>query len=206
MGSDDDDEDEDDTESDLSFDDNDDRDVDDILSQYSKHSKMMQLKKTLADVSRSGRSKNRRLSPFNNKDVISKRRRILDSVKNDSWVPGELQPYKYHQISPGLLSRKKRHLKRSVFQKVMGKKRNVTVRTDNFNTNYLKISRTRKVGHGRYTLKRSKIRAKQKHLMQDIFNKHRQNKQRRMQRNNKAKNRKRSKSKKRGTKRKLSEI
>merc|ERR1711997_904427 len=112
---------------------------------------------------------------------------------NDSWIPGELQPYKYHQISPGLLSRKKRHLKRSVFQKVMGKKRNVTVRTDNFNTNYLKISRTRKVGHGRYTLKRSKIRAKQKHLMQDILNKHRQNKLRRMQRSN-GKNRKRSKS------------
>merc|ERR1712130_264203 len=169
MGSDDDDEDEDDTESDLSFDDNDDRDVDDILSQYSKHSKMTQLKKTLADVSRSRRSKNRRLNPLNNKDVIAKRRRLLDSVKNDSWAPGELQPYKYHQISPGLLSRKKRHLKTSVFQQVMGKRRNVTVRTDNAETNYLKISRTRKVGHGRYTLKRSKVKAKQRHLMKDIL-------------------------------------
>ena len=201
----DDDEDDERSESDLSFDDGDDRDVDDILSQYSKHSKMTQLKKALADVARSGRSKsqNRRLSPFNQKDVIANRRRILDAVKNDSWTPGELQPYRYHQISPGLLSRKKRHLKKSVFQKVMGKRRDVTVRTDNFETNYLKISRTRKVGHGRYTLKRSKIKAKQKHLMQDIFNKHRQNKLRRMQR---SKSKKRSKSQKRGKKRKISEV
>merc|ERR1712157_293321 len=183
----------------------DDRDVDDILSQYSKNSKMTQLKKTLADVSRSGRSRsakgsNRRLSK-DGQDIIAKRRRILDSVKNDSWVPGELQPYMYHQISPGLLSRKKRHLKQSVFQQVMGKRRNVTVRTDNADTNYTQISRSRKVGKGRYTLKRNKIKAKQRHLMQDILNKHRQNKQRRLQ-----KERKRSKSKKRGKKRRLGEM
>merc|ERR1712190_56205 len=153
-----------------------------------------------------GRSKNRRLNPLNNKDVIAKRRRLLDSVKNDSWAPGELQPYKYHQISPGLLSRKKRHLKTSVFQQVMGKRRNVTVRTDNPETNYLKISRTRKVGHGRYTLKRSKVKAKQRHLMKDILNKHRQNKLSRMQRTNNAKNRKRSKSQKRGKKRRIGEM
>ena len=149
---------------------NDDREVDDVLSQYSGYNKTTQLKKALADVSGRGsvRSWNKRLSEQHQLEVVAKRRKILNAVNNDSWTPGELQPFGYHVISPALLSRKKRYLKTSVFQQVMGKRRNVTVRTDNFETNYLKISRTRKVGHGRYTLKRSKINAKQKHLMHDI--------------------------------------
>eukprot|EP00483_Globobulimina_turgida_P008097 UN08113 len=163
--------------------DDDDRDVDDILSQYSKYNKMTQLKKALADVSRSRKStqsaRNERLSLLNSQEVISKRRKILDAVKNDDWVPGELQPYKYHMMAPSMLSRKKRHFRQSTFERVMGRKRNVTVRTDSFSTNSLKISRTRKVAHGRYTLKRSKIKAKQKHLMRDIQSKYKQNELRR---------------------------
>ena len=51
-----------------------------------------------------------------------------------------------------------------------------------------------------------KLVKKQRHLMKDILNKHRQNKFRRMQRNNSAKNRKRSKSQRRGKKRRISEM
>eukprot|EP01084_Bolivina_argentea_P191332 328667_1 len=185
------------------------RDVDDILSQYSKYNKMTQLKKALADVStrRSHKARNKRISMLNNIDVINKRRKILNSVKNDEWLPGQLQPYAFHQLPPSIINRKKKHFKQSTFQRVMGKKRSVMVRTDNFATNSLKISRTRKIGHGRYTLKRSQIKAKQKHLVKDIHDTHMQNKMRRRAKSKlRSKSRGRSKSKRRGVKRRLDEI
>jgi len=152
-----------------------DDDVDDVLSNFSKFNKMVQLKKALSAVSTSTRKtagKNSEAATLkSDREFVTKRRKILDSMKNDAWTPGELQPYGYHMISPALLSRKKQHLKHSTFDQVMGRKRGMVVRTDSAHSNALKISRTRKVGHGRYTLNRAKIKAKQKHLLQDIKSK-----------------------------------
>jgi len=202
------DEDEADSGSDLSddaIDYNDDREVDDVLSQYSGFNKTTQLKKALEDISgrMSARSSNKRMSEQNRLEVVAKRRKILNAANNDAWLPGQLQPFGYHVMSPALLSRKKRHLRKDTFKQVMGgKKRLLSVRTDNAASNYISVSSTRKMSHGRYTLARGKVKAKQKHLMADIQKKHRENE---MRRKSRKKGKKRSRSK-RGTKRKLFEI
>ena len=110
-------------------------------------------------------------------------------------------------MSASLLSRKQKHLKRSTFQKVMGKPRDFKARSDSIGRT-LKVSRTRKIGHGRYTLSRSKVKAAQKHLMKDIIKKHNQNIMRRRARD-KSKGRRsssRSKSQRRGIKRRRNEM
>merc|ERR1712156_1249076 len=76
-------------------------------------------------------------------------------------------------------SKKQSHSRESTFKQLMGtKKRAMSVRTDSMASNYIKVSRTRKVSHGRYTLARGKIKAKQKHLLMDIRRKHTANERR----------------------------
>lgn len=158
----------------------DDQAIDDVLSQYSDRNKTTQLKMALADISgRRGtwHGSNKRLSQKQSLEVVAKRRKLMNATSNDQWVPGQLQPFGYHVMSPSLFSKKKRHLRQSTFQKVMGMgKRSVSVRTDTFASNWVSVSKGRKVSHGRYTLARGKVSAKQKHLMMDIKAKHRERK------------------------------